>query len=182
VLGRRLDVTQEITMRKVRLLALGLGALLPLAVAAPASADVADGTRLKGGGPFCAFTLVIRDVVNQRQESTTTLNDGSTVVTTTGTLLQSLENQATHEKIIVDVSGTTTVTTSADGTAQRFVGDDRNLLIFGPNGQKNTGEPPVALTDGHVIVTAAIDPATGVGTAQKFSLGGTQVDVCALLS
>lgn len=82
----------------------------------------------------------------------------------------------------MDVSGTTTVTTSADGTAQRFVGDDRNLLIFGPNGQKNTGEPPVALTDGHVIVTAAIDPASGVGTAQSFSLGGKQVDVCKLLA
>lgn len=168
-------------MRKGRLLALGLGALLPLGLAAPASADVADNTRLKGGGPFCAFTLVIRDVVNQRVETKTTLKDGSTVVTTTGTLLQSLENLSTHEKVVVDVSGTTTVTTSADGTAQRFVGDDRNLLIFGPNGQKNTGEPPVVLTDGHVIVTATINPTTNVGTAQKFSLGGTQVDVCQLL-
>lgn len=71
-------------MRKRTLLALGIGALLPLSLAAPASADVADGTRLKGGGPFCAFTLVIRDVVNQRQETTATLRDGSKVVTTTG--------------------------------------------------------------------------------------------------
>ena len=169
-------------MRKRTLLALGLGAVLPLSLAAPASADVADGTRLKGGGPFCAFTLVIRDVLNQRQEATAVLRDGSKVVTTTGTLLQSLENLGTHEKIVVDVSGSTTVTTSPDGTAQRFVGDDRNLLIFGPNGQRNTGEPPVVLTDGHVIVTAAIDPVSGVGTAQRFSLGGDQVDVCKLLS
>ena len=67
-------------------------------------------------------------------------------------------------------------TTSPDGSSGTFHGEGRNWLAFGPHGQANTREPGLVFTSGKVTVTSA------KGTAQRFSLNGTQENGCALLS
>jgi hypothetical protein len=172
------------TMNKRTVVVLAAGISLPLLLAGPASADIPSGTELPGGvsSPFCSFPLLITDVRNHRQSTTTTLPDGSTVVRITGNLVQKMTNESTGKSVVVNVSGPTTDITSPDGTHDTFVGTGRNLFIFGRGGQRNTGEPPVVLTSGRVAATVTINTATGVGTAQTFRLRGRQDNVCELLA
>jgi hypothetical protein len=160
---------------------LSVGTVLPLCVAGPASADIASGTVLPAK-PFCGFKILIEDVSNARQATTNVDASGSTVTHTTGPLTQRITNVQGKVSMVVDVSGAQTETISKDGTRDTFVAQGNNLLIFGPNGRRNTGEPAVALTTGPVKVTATINLATGVGTAQTFQLEGTQIDVCKALA
>lgn len=169
-------------MWKRALIVLATGAIVPIGLAGPAAADIPSGTELPGAGPFCSFPILIQDVRNNRRERTSTLPDGSTVVRTTGKLIQRITNETTNKSIVIDVSGPTTDTTSPDGTAETFSGEGGNLLIFGPGGQRNTGEPPVVVTHGKVRVTITINSTTGVGTARTFELHGKQDDVCKRLA
>ena len=93
-----------------------------------------------------------------------------THVTNTGAVIKAVTK---------DVSGPTTVTSDPKPPyPAQFVGDGSNWLAFGPNGRKNTGEPGLVFTLGHVVVDSiGKNPAT----ATSFSLTGpdsTQEDGC----
>lgn len=77
--------------------------------------------------------------------------------------------------VVRNVSGPSTSVTAPDGSGS-FEGQGESWLSFGPHGQTNTGEPGLVFTEGDVVVTFTGNVATG------FSLSGTQVDGCALLS
>jgi hypothetical protein len=162
-------------MRKRALTIIAMASLLPVGFAIPASADIPDGTVLPGGpnGPVCQFSILVQDVKNNRNATTTKLPDGSTVTRTTGQLIQRLTNETTGKSIVVDVSGPTTETAKDDTTT--FEGTGRNLLAFGPGGQHNTGEPGAVVTSGNVKVTVKGN------TAQTFKLNGHQDNICQLL-
>ena len=127
-------------------------------------------------GHNCAFAVTIAVVTNNELQNVTPLPDKSTVTKIKGNLVLSFENDTSGKTIQKNVSGPTTETDSADGSTGTFQGEGPNWLAFGPHGQANTGEPGLVFTDGRVTVTFAN------GTAQTFSLHGTQENVCALLS
>jgi hypothetical protein len=168
-------------MWKRALVVLAAGTLLPIGVAGPASADVPDGT-VFAGKTFCGFRIVVEDVLNDRHATTNVDASGNTVTHTTGLLTQRITNVQNKVSMTVDVSGDQTETVSKDGTRNQFVAKGNNLLAFGPNGRRNTGEPAVVLTSGPVKVTATINTTTGVRTAQTFQLEGTQIDLCTALA
>jgi hypothetical protein len=124
----------------------------------------------------CVFPVDIAVVTNSEFQDVTTLPGGTTVTKITGNLVLSFKNDTTGKTIEKNVSGPTTETTSPDGSSGTFRGEGPNWLAFGPHGQVNTGEPGLVFTSGLVTVTSAN------GTAQTFSLNGTQANGCALLS
>ena len=166
-----------------------IGAITALTLlGAPAAADAAAAAPQRTAAdnqliadPPCfpntpsSFNVAVNTVTNNEKSTTTTLADGTTVVTTTGKLVLSFTNETTGKTIVKNVSGPTTMTTHPDGSGV-FQGTGNNWLGFGPNGQKNTGEPGLVFTSGQVTVTFAS------GTAQTFSLNGHQDNGCALLS
>jgi hypothetical protein len=164
-------------MRKRSLIVLVVAALAPIGFATPASADIPSGTTL----PTCGFPIRVDDVKNNRSETTTVLPDGTKVVRTTGQLIQRLTNTDTNKSIVESLSGPTTETTSPDGTAVTDEGIGRNLWGFGPNGQRNTGQPGVVVTSGKIKITVKVNTSTGVGTAQTFQLNGTTENICQVL-
>ncbi len=125
----------------------------------------------------CVFPVDIAVVTNNEFQDVTTLADGTTVTKITGNLVLSFKNDTSGKTIEKNVSGPTTTTTPPAGNVT-FRGRGRNWLAFGPHGQMNTMEPGLVFTSG--LVTVMINPANG--TAQSFSLNGTQENGCALLS
>jgi hypothetical protein len=86
----------------------------------------------------------------------------------------SFTNDSTGYSIVRNVSGPTTETDFPDGS-ETFIGRGVNWFGFGPNGQAATGEPGLVFTSGLVAIRAG---ANGL----SFSLKGTQVNGCTLLS
>lgn len=127
-------------------------------------------------GHNCAFMVTIAVVTNNELQNVATLPDGSTVTKITGNLVLSFKNDTAGKTTEKNVSGPTTQTVSPDGSSGTFQGEGPNWLAFGPHGQANTGEPGLVFTSGRVTMTFA------KGTAQTFSLHGTQENGCALLS
>lgn len=126
-------------------------------------------------GHICAFAVDIAVVTNNEVQQVTPLPDKDTVTKKKGNLVLSFKNDATGKAIVENVSGPTTETDSPDGSGT-FQGEGPNWLGFGPHGRAKTGEPGLVFTSGQVTVTFAN------GTAQTFSLKGTQENGCALLS
>jgi hypothetical protein len=129
-------------------------------------------------GRFCAFAVEVAVVTNKEVESTTSLPDGSTVIRVKGNLVLSFQNLSTGKTIQRNVSGPTTTTISPDGKSGTETGGGNNWFTFGPNGQKNTGEPGLIFTSGNFAATFT----TADNTAHTFTLNGTQENGCTLLS
>jgi len=131
-----------------------------------------DGAVLHG----CGFPVQI-GVVDSKEYviHDSFLADGTEVQRVTGQLVLRFTNLDSGKSIVENVSGPSTSTLSPDGGGS-FEGQGRSWLAFGPRGQGNTGEPGLVFTDGNVIVAFTGHVAT------SFSLSGTQVNGCALLS
>jgi hypothetical protein len=123
----------------------------------------------------CGFAIDIGVVTNKEYQDQTTLADGTTITNITGHLVLSFTNDVTGKTIVRNVSGPTTETDYPDGT-RTFVGRGGNWWGFGPISQGNTGEPGLVFTSGLVTLHLA------GGAFTSFSLSGTQVNGCELLS
>lgn len=124
----------------------------------------------------CKFAVDISVVTNNEFQQVTTLADKSTITKKRGNLVLSFKNDSSGKSLEENVSGPTTEHDSQDGSSATFQGEGPNWLGFGPHGQMNTGEPGLVFTQGQVTVTILN------GTAQTFSLNGTQENGCALLT
>lgn len=123
--------------------------------------------------PFPIHVVVVSN--NEHVIHDTFLVDGTEIQQITGWLVLSFTNTSTSKTIVENVSGPQTSISAPDGSGS-FEGLGTNWLAFGPRGQANTGEPGLVFTSGHVVVTFDGPVAT------SFSLDGTQVSGCALLS
>jgi hypothetical protein len=146
----------------------------------PLDSGSTNGSITLPAGHNCVFAVDIAVVTNNEVQNMTTLADGTAVTKRKGNLVLSFKNDTSGKTIEENVSGPTTRTVSPDGSTGTFQGKGANWLAFGPHGQANTGEPGVVITKGRVTVTFTF--ANNVGTAQTFSLDGTQENVCTLLS
>ena len=179
-------------MRKLIIGAVTAVALLGAPVAAEAATAVPSARTpvtdpLGSGSPngsitlpankYCVFPIGVAVVTNNEFQDVTTLADRTMVQKITGNLVLSFKNDTTGKTIEKNVSGPSTTTTPPAGNVT-FRGQGLNWLAFGPNGQLNTKEPGLVFTSG--LVTVMINPANG--TAQSFSLNGTQENGCTLLS
>ena len=142
----------------------------------PLDSGSTNGSITLPAGHNCVFAVDIAVVTNNEVQAT----PSKTVTMRKGALILSFKNDTTGKTIEENVSGPTTRTVSSDGSSGTFQGEGPNWLAFGPHGQANTGEPGLVITKGQVTVTFTF--ANNVGTAQTFSLNGTQENVCALLS
>jgi hypothetical protein len=142
----------------------------------PLGSGSPNGSITLPAGHNCVFAVGIAVVANNEFQDVSILADGTTVTKITGKLVLRFKNDSTGKTIKENVSGPTTQTVSADGSSGTFQGEGPNWLAFGPRGQVNTGEPGLVFTSGQVDVTFVN------GTAQTFSLNGTQGNGCALLS
>jgi hypothetical protein len=150
-------------------------------VADPLQSGSPNGSLDLPAGPICAFAVDMAVVTNNELQKVTMLPDGSTVTMVKGKLVLSFQNVGTGKIIDKNVSGSTTTTINAADTSGSEQGTGNNWFIFGPNGQKNTGEPGVVVGSGRFAATFTI-ATDGVKTAQTFSLDGHQDNMCALLS
>ena len=126
---------------------------------------------------YCVFPVGVAVVTNNEFQDVTTLADGTVVQKITGNLVLSFKNDTTGKTIEKNVSGPSAMTIPPAGNVT-FRGQGLNWLAFGPNGRANTKEPGLVFTSG--LVTVMINRANG--TAQSFSLNGTQANGCTLLS
>jgi hypothetical protein len=124
----------------------------------------------------CGFPIDIAAVTNNEFQDVTILPDGTTITKITGHLVVSFKNDVTGKTIVRNVSGPTTETDHPDGTGT-FVGTGNNFNTFGPTSQANTGEPGLVFSSGRFTLQFDSNH-----VALSFSLSGTQVNGCTLLS
>ena len=129
----------------------------------------------------CGFAIYIAAVTNNEFQDVTILSDGTTITKITGHLVVSFTNDVTGKTIVRNVSGPTTETHHFDKQGNlvggTFVGTGNNFNTFRPTSQTNTGEPGLVFSSGRF--TLQFDSNR---VALSFSLSGTQVNGCALLS
>lgn len=153
-----------------------LAAVAPVGVAQAREPVDVQPTDLPGApAPFCGFPVHIDVVSNKGYQEVTTLADGTVITRVTGMLVQSFTNLDTGFTIVQNVSGPTLRIDNPDGTGT-FIGRGLNWFIFGPISQRNTGEPPLVLTSGRVVLQF-----TG-NIVDSFTLTGEQVNLCERLA
>jgi hypothetical protein len=163
-----------------RIVIRGLLIATAVAVLGPAGSAQADRTPVTIT-PFtlpaslCGFPIDVGVVTNNEYQDVTTLADGTTITNITGNLVLSFTNEVTGKSIVRNVSGPTTETDHPDGS-ETFVGEGPNWFGFGPLSQANTGEPGLVFTSGRATLQISDN------VVQTFSLSGTQINGCALLS
>jgi hypothetical protein len=126
----------------------------------------------------CGYRIDIAILTNSEVDESWTYSDGASVDHVTGSLVLRFTNHDDPQRSVDrDVSGATTSTHDPGGTVETFTATGDNWFGFGPNGQRNTGEPGLVVTHGFVFAQA-VPP-----TAQKFALAsdGSQENLCALL-
>jgi hypothetical protein len=173
-----------------------LGLLVPLALAASVATPVASATaapppvpipKLFGttscntpsGKPFTVYAYVVD---NKEINTYTIAANGDYVDVYTGQYFVSF--QSPYKTIVRNESGpgTSTFDPNTDKVVQQGTG--LNFFLFGPASQQNLlyKEPGLVFTSGKVVLAGTIDIATGIQTADSFSLNGTQENGCYLLS
>jgi hypothetical protein len=159
------------------LVVLSTATLFTIGLATPALADIPSGTELPAA-VICTDTILVTDVKNNRKETTTTLPDGSTVVRTTGQLIQRLTNERTNQSIVVSLSGPTTETTSADEANVTLKGTGRSLFAIGPGGRRNVSTNNNLVVPGLLVTSGKVTITVHPPTVQTFQLAGTFNDIC----
>jgi hypothetical protein len=127
---------------------------------------------------YCSFQVDATFPVNKEYVTTTTLPDGSIETKTTGSLTNTLTNDATGASITLNISGPGTTIVSADGTTENidYLGQ---TLFFGTNLTSYGFPSNVLLTSGLVETTidVANDALISLQRAPHVDL-----DICAALS
>ncbi len=130
---------------------------------------------------FCAFSVHVDILVNREYATFTSLADGSTVITVSGSFFVGLTNPDTSKTIVVNASGPGTFTVSPDGMTVILNAQGRGFF-FAPNLTDYGFPSNVVAVAGPVVITQQL---AGDGTFTFTSvLGHPQVitDVCAALS
>lgn len=123
---------------------------------------------------LCGFPIDVGVVLNNEFQDVVTLDDGTQITHITGNLVLSFTNTDTGFTITRELSGPTTRTEYPNGTGV-FVGEGLNWFGFGPNSQKNTGQPGIVFTRGLVTLTF------NGNVINSFALKGKQENGCNLL-
>ena len=168
--------------------ALSMGALL----AAPASASANNDPHrvYEPAGPvdlpagYCDFPVHLEFPVDREYGTVSTLPDGSTVITTTGSFIVTATNELTGATLQVNAGGPGTVTIPPSGGPVVYDLQGRSLLI-GTN-QADFGLPSNLVSSaGPVNVVEATNGLGGLPFGAISSLSGHPLvltDVCAALS
>jgi hypothetical protein len=164
------------TAFRILLAITALAAVAPVGAAQAREPVTVEPSDLPGApAPFCGFPVHIDVVANKEYQEVTTLADGTIITRVTGMLVQSFTNTDTGFTIVRNVSGPTLRIDNPDGTGT-FILHGLNWFIFGPTSQANTGEPPLVLTSGRVVLQFHDN------IVDSFTLTGEQVNLCELLA
>jgi hypothetical protein len=126
---------------------------------------------------YCSFQVDATFPVNKEYNTTTTLPDGSIEIKTTGSLTNTLTNDATGASITLNISGPATTIVSADGSTVTI--DSLGQTLFFATNLTSYGFPSnVVLTSGlaEVTIDVANDAIISLQRAPKVDF-----DVCAAL-
>ena len=133
------------------------------------------------GGTYCDFTVHMDVLADREYATSTSLPDGSTVLTVTGSLMLAATNVDTSKTVVVNAGGPGTFTFLPDGTTAigTFLG---RALFWAPNLTDYGFPSNVVMTAGPAVVTEEF---AGDGSFTFTSFKGHPqllTDVCGALS
>jgi hypothetical protein len=130
---------------------------------------------------FCPFPVHVESPFQAEYGTTSTLPDGSTVIRVSGPLFIEVTNTSNGKAVIVNASGSGTVTISPDGYTVTYDSHGRSLW-YGPNLAAFGLPSGIVAVAGPLSATFVFEP-DGTFTATAFA-GSFRVmtDVCAAIS
>ncbi len=127
---------------------------------------------------FCGFPIHIDTLVDKEYAKVSQGADGSTIYKITGSLFDSVTNEATGKTITLNASGPANLTVSPDGTIGTF--DARGLgLVFAPNLTQFGLPSNLVLVSGPTLASFDLVNGTVISMATQPHV---LLDVCAALS